>query len=94
MTGLPYPTPTRLKLADAIDSPDPTVRVYGYPDWENGPQAYLRDGLNERLVTARVVELIAAGLARWDRDTGGSGGARVVLTDEGRAWRQRARRPG
>jgi hypothetical protein len=82
VTGLPYPTPTRLRLADAIAANE--VKHYHWlSPWSC-------DIVRDRNVSARVDELVAAGLAEIPPDDG-DGWAYVELTDEGRAWINRAK---
>lgn len=84
MSDLPYPTKTRLSLADAIDRGEvkhiPFVRPYTL--WES-ERVY-------RTVTAATRELVAAGLAEI-ADGEGQAPRPVSLTDAGRAWRDAAR---
>lgn len=85
MTGLPYPTPTRLRLADAIAA----GKVLHYY-WRT-PVTF--DIVTDNQVTARVDELVRAGLATITppaTDTPGEPGS-VSLTPDGMAWVTRAR---
>lgn len=93
MTGLPYPTPTRLDLAAGITNGE----VTGYPGW-TPPRAWRRrNQLDEREVTAAVLELIRAGIACWSPADGtlpartAEDRVLVVLTEAGRAWVARAK---
>lgn len=79
-----YPTPTRLKLADAIDRGE----VKGYNHLA-GPEFRHVTGLTDRKVTADVDELLRAELARWDTPPPGDY-APVRLTDAGQAWQAAA----
>ncbi len=91
MSDLPYPTPNRLMLADGIAAGE----VHGYPGWVK-PKVFWRSGLAERCVTARVAELMATEppLAAWDHAPEyATEKVPVRLTGDGRAWRDRARRP-
>jgi hypothetical protein len=91
VTGLPYPTPTRLRLAEAIREGD--VRHY---HWE---KPWTCDIPRDRNVTARVAEFVAAGLASLGEPTsavraGGTYSA-VTMTELGDDWYLRAMRgPG
>ncbi len=91
MSGLPHPTRNRLMLADGIAAGE----VHGYPGWVK-PAAFWRpDQLCELKVTARVFELLDSvpPLAEWacePRDAADK--VPVRLTDDGRAWRARAKR--
>jgi hypothetical protein len=88
-TGLPYPTPTRLRLAEAIAR----GQIHHYPFTK--PETY--DETTGNLVTARVAEFVAAGLAgipepsEHNYATVEHNYATVVLTAAGRAWVERAK---
>ncbi len=92
--GMPYGTPSQLALADEIqaaaDNPTGPLHVYGYPDWDS-PQAYVRDGLRESKVTARVLDFVRAGVACWESSARDGSRVPVRLTPEGREWLARCR---
>lgn len=84
MSGLPYPTPTRLRLADAIAAGH--IRHY---HWVN-PQSI--DTVRDVHVTWRLAELVAAGLAAFgEREDPVLSWSTAVLTPDGMAWVTRAR---
>ncbi len=90
MSGLPYPTRNRLLLADGIAAGE----VHGYPGWQRPKVFWRPDQLCEITVTARVKELLATEppLVEWEREPRDAAEKIAVrLTDEGRAWRHRAR---
>jgi hypothetical protein len=79
--GLPYPTPTRLRLADAIAANQ--VKHYHWV------KPWSCDIVRDANVTARVAELVAAGLAEIPDH--GEPESMVRLTPGGMAWVTRAR---
>lgn len=84
--SLPYPTKTRLELADAIVARH--IRHYHFIV----PSTL--DTARNREVTARVKEFVAAGLAEYgtpDGDDVVRNWSTVRLTTEGMAWVTRAR---
>ncbi len=81
--SLPYPTPTRLLLADAIAAGQ--VKHY---HWIT---PYTCDVPRDRNVTSRVAELVAAGLAVIPDPPDELPESIVELTTEGMAWVTRAR---
>lgn len=83
MTGLPYPTPTRLSLADAIAA----GQVLHY-HWIN---PWTCDTARDANVTARTAELVAAGLAEIPDPPDDLPESLVRLTPGGMAWVTRAR---
>lgn len=83
VSGLPYPTPTRLDLANAIVADQ--VRHY---HWERPWTCLLS---TDREVTARVAELVRAGLAELGEPAEGLPWSMVALTEAGTAWLHRAR---
>jgi hypothetical protein len=88
-SALPFPTKTRLRLADAIAAGQ--VKHY---HWE---KPWSCDTVRDAAVTARVADLVAAGLAEipdppvypWATYTIPE--SIVRLTPEGMAWVTRAR---
>lgn len=82
MTALPYPTPNRLKLADAIAAGQ--VRHYPF----QAPQTF--NQTNGGLVTAKVQLLLDAGLVEVPEPSEHNYSI-VRLTPEGMAWVTRAR---
>jgi hypothetical protein len=83
VTGLPYPTPTRLRLADAIAAGQ--VKHY---HWIN---PWTCDTARNANVSARVAELVAAGLAEIPDPPDDLPESLVRLTPDGMAWVTRAR---
>lgn len=85
MTGLPYPTPTRLRLADSIAAGH--VRYF---HWHN---PWACDTATDGNVSARVTELVRAGLAMIPNlgEHNPPNHTTVELTDAGRAWVERAK---
>jgi hypothetical protein len=83
VTGLPYPTPTRLRLADAIAAGQ--VKHY---HWIN---PWTCDTARDAAVTSRVAELVAAGLAEIPAPPDDLPESMVRLTPDGMAWVTRAR---
>jgi hypothetical protein len=81
VNALPYPTPTRLRLAESIDRGE--IRHYPFIQ----PQTTCQTTGN--IVTARVAEFVAAGLAEIPEPTDHDYSL-VLLTVVGRAWRERA----
>lgn len=82
MTGLPYPTPTRLRLAEAIAAKE--IRHYFWlSPWSC-------DTVRDANVSARVNELVAAGLVEIPQPDGHDTYSIVVLTGAGREWYERA----
>lgn len=82
-SALPFPTPTRLRLADAIAA----GRVRHYPFQR--PQTF--NDTNGQLVTAKVQLLLAAGLVEVPDPPADYNYSIVRLTPEGMAWVTRAR---
>jgi len=83
VTGLPYPTPTRLRLADAIAANQ--VKHY---HWIN---PWTCDTARDAAVTSRVAELVRAGLAEIPDPSDDLPESLVQLTPDGMAWVTRAR---
>lgn len=82
----PFPTKTRLRLADAIASRH--IRHYHFIT----PQTL--DTVRDATVTVRVAELVDAGLAEYGTPDGEDevrNWSTVRLTPEGMAWVTRAR---
>lgn len=87
--NLPFPTKTRLSLADAIASRH--IRHYHFVT----PMSL--DTVRDVHVTARVAEPVAAGLAEYGTPDGEDqvrNWSTVRLTTEGMAWVTRARTGG
>jgi hypothetical protein len=82
-SALPYPTPTRLRLADSI-----AVGQILHYHWIN---PWTCDTARDRNVTARVAELVAARLAEIPDPPDDLPESYVRLTPEGMAWVTRAR---
>jgi hypothetical protein len=82
-SALPYPTPTRLRLADAIAANQ--VKHYHWV------KPWSCDIVRDANVTARVAELVAAGLAEIPAAGGNLPESFVRLTPDGMAWVTRAR---
>lgn len=80
--ALPYPTKTRLLLADAIAA----GQVLHY-HWIN---PWTCDTVRDAAVTARVAELVAAGLAEIPAPPEDLPESYVRLTPDGVAWVARA----
>lgn len=83
MTGLPYPTPHRLRLADAIAAGQVT-----HYHWIN---PWSCDTARNANVSARVAELVAAKLAEIPAPPDEIPESLVRLTPDGMAWVTRAR---
>lgn len=83
MSALPYPTPTRLRLADAIAAKE--IRHYFWL------RPWSRDTARDANVSARVNELVAAGLVEIPQPDGHDTYSIVVLTGAGREWYERAK---
>lgn len=81
---LPYPTPTRLRLAAGIAAGQVKHHAFARP------QSFWRRGLDEARVTADLAQLTQAGLAELGEPTDDGGRVcTVTLTALGRAWRVR-----
>lgn len=81
-SALPYPTPTRLRLADAIAAGEITHYHFLRPE--------TRNTVTDGLMTMRVAELVAAGLAEIPPGDFFQT-SKVRLTPDGMAWVTRAR---
>lgn len=81
--SLPYPTPDRLKLADAIAA----GKVRHYPFQE--PKTF--NDITGGIVTAKVQFLLGAGLVEVPEPPAEYNYAVVRLTPDGMAWVTRAR---
>lgn len=82
MTGLPYPTPTRLAFADEISH----ARIR----WYNFVRPVAFHAVTGYRVTSALDEFVAAGLASVPACAEGSSSV-AELTPEGMAWVTRAR---
>lgn len=78
MSLLPYPTPTRLRLAESIIAGH--IRHYHFTIPET------RDEATDSLVTARIQPLVAAGLVDLGAPQYEGGNSRVWLTPAGAEW--------
>jgi hypothetical protein len=84
-TGLPYPTPTRLRLADSIAA--------GHVRYFHWHKPWACDTATDGNVSARVTELVRAGLAMIPNlgEHNPPNHTTVELTVAGRAWVERAK---
>lgn len=78
-----HPTPTRLRLADAIAG--------GWVKHFHWIEPWTCDTARDAAVTARVAELVAAGLAEIPDPPDDLPESMVRLTPDGMAWVTRAR---